>query len=101
MFWRYQSLPELALYSKAEREALWRQARRDPLRWFDVLSLLVLAAAIFGFLMALEATPKQPQWLNTVAFVLCLISVQIAIDCLMLIRYRPSLRRILEGRTNP
>ncbi|MDB5328622.1 MAG: hypothetical protein JWM57_4191 [Phycisphaerales bacterium] len=100
MFWRWQSLPELKLYSKSQREALWGEAQRDPLRLIDVVSLLTFAAIMVAFFMASFATPKQPAWLSILMLGLCWFGVNVAMGTLMILRYRPSLRRVIERRTS-
>ena len=97
MYWSYKSLPELAGLPPKERDAMWREAKRDPFRPADVawfaLFTLVIGCTVVCFI---PFTGKMG-WAGIVAF-LALISVGGRLmDALLILRYRPVVRRLRNG----
>ena len=97
MYWTYKSLPELADLPKAERDRLWKQARKDPFHWRDAGVLLVLAAIVTVTFFVQDALPHSPKWLHFLLFAASCFAAFKAVDFILLARYRPVVRRLRDG----
>ena len=97
MYWTYKSLPELADLPKEERDRLWKQARKDPLRWRDGAVLVVFAAVVTVTFFVQDALPHSPKWLHFLLFAASYWAAFNVIDLVMIVRYRPVVRRLRNG----
>jgi polyferredoxin len=100
MYWRWNSIPELADLPKAERKRLWTEAKRDPFRWSDlVLLVVILAIAVgMGLLMTWLSARLKSIWIGLPVNVLVLLGLGKLVDAILIRRYRPIVRRLRGGR---
>ena len=88
-------IPELRSFSRAERRDVWRQALRDPWRWTDLLWLLLFLAMAAAFAIEIFRSGIS-EWLSALGWLTYLLML----DLVIILRYRPVLRRLtrLEAR---
>ena len=97
MYWTYKSLPELVDLPPKERDAIWREAKRDPFRATDVLWLFLFLAVAIALGLAMVWIPIKPLWLGiplNLAFVFAMV---FAYEPLLVLRYRSVVRRLRHG----
>jgi hypothetical protein len=99
MYWRWNRIPELADLPSHERERLWNEARRDPLRltdglWVAVILLVVVGA---GTLLTFVPTTRPHIWTGLVIFVIMPLGVGTLVEPILILRYRPVVRRLRSG----
>jgi hypothetical protein len=96
MYWRWQSLPELADLPDDERRHLWKQARRDPFRAADAAWLLLVLALCVVLFVVLRLIPRGafPTWAELLLWCAAFVAFGFVLDALIVARYRPVLRRL-------
>lgn len=98
MYWRWNRIPELADLPPKERKRLWKEARRDPLRPKDVfyISTIFVVYAVAGFTV-LSLTKSMSACISLPVFIGILFGVGAVADALLILRYRPVVRRLRDA----
>ena len=99
MYWRWKRIPELADLPPEERGRLWDQAMRDPLRVTDVLWVAVWLSAclIIAIPLMFLTTTRPSTWTALVIFLILPCVVTVLFEPILILRYRPVVRRLRRG----
>ncbi len=98
MYWRWQSLPELADLPADRRKEIWRDARRDPFRPADFGWLVLILLAWVRPIFALIFLPKSLSiWIGMPAFLALALAMGRVMDAILICRYRPVVRRLVAA----
>jgi len=98
MYFRWQSLPELADLPPDRRKEVWREAMRDPFRASDFGWLLLFLVVVGVFAIGLLSLLKSlPVWIGLPAWIGAFLVMGQIMNALMIYRYRPAVRRLRAG----
>jgi hypothetical protein len=98
VYWRWNSIPELADLPPEERKRLWEEARRDPFRLKDFLWLATILGIATGAGVALIYVPKDLSiWIGLPIVLAVVLGLGAVVDALLILRYRPIVRRLRGG----
>ena len=98
MYLRWNRMPELADLPPEERKRLWQAARRDPFRPTDFLWLVVILGIAIGAGIALVYVPTNLSgWIGLPIFLAVDLGLGVVINALLILRYRPIVRRLRGG----
>jgi hypothetical protein len=98
MYWRWRSIPELKDLPEPQRKALWRKAINDPFRVTDVW-LFLLLVGVLGALFAIALwLSTRPAWSIVLAFFVLAFLVDRLVNVVLVIRFRPVVRRLRTGQ---
>jgi len=98
MYWRWNRIPELADLPLEERKRLWFEARRDPFRPIDLAWLVViLAIAVGAGLLMILFAPMLGPWIGLPVFGAVIFGLCALVDAILILRYRPIVRRLRGG----
>jgi hypothetical protein len=97
MYWRFRSIPELAGLPRAEQTRLWREARRDPFNFGDLIrAVIMLGGAVgVGLLLAFILDHLEIRWLRLALCFGAVFLAQLPMRLILIQRYRPVIRRLL------
>ena len=99
MYWRWSQIPELADLPPGERKRIWREARRDPFRAADLLWVAAILGVVLGAAMAvIELPTRLSGWVSLTAYVVVVLALGVVVDAILILRYRPIVRRLVGRR---
>jgi hypothetical protein len=101
VYWRWNRIPELADLPPEERKRLWTEARRDPFRMTDLAWFALVLGVAIGAGLALIWLPRGLNvWIELPAFLILFLGVGALVDAILILRYRPIVRRLRGGQAS-
>lgn len=97
MYWRWQSIPELADLPIEQRKSVWRQAKRDPFRAIDIAWFLLILGITGLLCLVLYWLRSTPNWVGQAVSVVGAVLLSFIYEALLIVRYRPVIRRLRHG----
>jgi hypothetical protein len=98
VYWRWKRIPELADLPPEEQKRLWIEARRDPFRPTDLLWLAIVLGIAISIGIALIYVPEHLTiWIGLPVFFVGYFGVGAMVNAILILRYRPVVRRLRCG----